>query len=254
MDLVSCLDNAPCVLMEGALGERLKREHGLEFDEHVAMAGLVYDAQGRAALTQLWSEYAGIARDNALPLLVTTPTRRANRERVAASCFDESIILDNVVLLRSIQGLSPAGVYVGGLMGCRGDAYRATDVLPATQARAFHSWQAGLFAEAGVDFLYAGIMPALSETIGMAQAMEDCGLPYIISFMIRRDGKLPDGTTIHEAIRTVDGRVGHAARLLHDQLRPPGRSVRSALPAVQCDGTRAISLLGHPGQRIAAAP
>ncbi len=208
MDLVSCLGSAPSVLMEGALGERLKREYGLEFDEHVAMAGLVYDDEGRAALTELWSEYAGIARHNALPLLVSTPTRRANRERVAASRYDESIILDNVALLRSIQEPNPAGVYVGGLMGCRGDAYRATDVLPVAQARALHSWQAGLFAEAGADFLYAGIMPALPETIGMAQAMGDSGLPYIISFMIRKNGRLLDATTIHEAIRTVDGHAG----------------------------------------------
>lgn len=208
MDLLSCLGNAPCVLMEGALGERLKREHGLVFDEHVGMAALVYDDEGRAALTELWSEYAGIARRNALPLLVSTPTRRANRERVAASRFDESIIRDNVVLLRSIRELSRAEVSVGGLMGCRGDAYGAADVLPAAQARAFHSWQTGLFAEAGADFLYAGIMPALSEAIGMAQAMGDSGLPYFISFMIRKNGRLLDGTTIDEAIRTIDGRVG----------------------------------------------
>lgn len=53
-----------------------------------------------------------------------------------------------------------------------------------------------MFLEAKVDFLYAGIMPALVEAIGMARAMENTGLPYIISFMIRSDGKLIDGTTI----------------------------------------------------------
>jgi S-methylmethionine-dependent homocysteine/selenocysteine methylase len=51
-------------------------------------------------------------------------------------------------------------------------------------------------------------MPALSEAVGMAQAMGDSGLPYIISFMIRKNGRLLDGTTIHEAIRTVDDCVG----------------------------------------------
>jgi S-methylmethionine-dependent homocysteine/selenocysteine methylase len=47
-------------------------------------------------------------------------------------------------------------------------------------------------------------MPALSESIGMANAMENTGLPYIISFMIRDDGKLVDGTTIHNAISNID--------------------------------------------------
>lgn len=89
-------------------------------------------------------------------------------------------------------------------MGCKGDAYKATDVLSEEEAFEFHSWQSSLFAEAKADFLYAGIMPALSEAIGMASAMGNTGLPYIISFMIRNDGKLIDGTTIHEAIRTID--------------------------------------------------
>jgi S-methylmethionine-dependent homocysteine/selenocysteine methylase len=207
MDLISCLDSSPIALMEGALGERLKREYRLQPDEHVALAGLCYDSRGRAALTELWSEYAAIAHRHDLPLLAATPTRRAGRERVAASRYAASIIRDNVELLREVQRGSSAGIQAGGLMGCKGDAYRATDVLPVAEARAFHSWQADLFAEAGADFLYAGIMPALPEATGMALAMGDSGLPYIVSFMIRRDGRLLDGTTIHEAIQTIDESV-----------------------------------------------
>ena len=207
MDFASCLAAGSSVLMEGALGERLKREYQLRFDEHVAMAGLVYEAQGRAALIELWSEYADIAQLHGLPLLATTPTRRANRERVSASRYDRSIIRDNVSLLRGLQEQSSAEVHVGGLMGCKGDAYRPTDVLPAAEARSFHAWQAGLFAEAGADFLYAGIMPVLPEAIGMAQAMGDSGLPYIISLMIRDNGRLLDGATIHDAIQTIDSSV-----------------------------------------------
>jgi len=206
-DLRTRLDAAQSVLMEGALGERLKREYRLHPDDHIALAGLVYDACGREALTALWNEYADIARRHGLPLLATTPTRRANRERVAASRYGESIVRDNVSLLCAVQRQSPADMHVGGLMGCRGDAYRATDVLPAADARAFHSWQAELFAEAGAEFLYAGIMPALPEATGMALAMGDSGLPYIISFMIRKDGRLLDGTTIGEAIHAIDESV-----------------------------------------------
>ena len=36
--------------MEGALGERLKREYHLAFDKNVVMAGLVYSENGRNAL------------------------------------------------------------------------------------------------------------------------------------------------------------------------------------------------------------
>lgn len=75
-------------------------------------------------------------------------------------------------------------MYIGGLMGCKGDAYKATDILTMEEARAFHSWSVQLYENAGVDFLFAGIMPALSEAVGMAQAMEETKIPYIISFMM----------------------------------------------------------------------
>ena len=42
--------------------------------------------------------------------------------------------------------------------------------------------------EADVDFLYAGIMPVLSEAAGMARAMSETGLPYIISFTVQQNG------------------------------------------------------------------
>ncbi len=44
-------------LMEGALGERLKREYHLTLDENLALAKLVLLPEGRAALKELWEQY-----------------------------------------------------------------------------------------------------------------------------------------------------------------------------------------------------
>lgn len=204
MTFEACYSRSPAILMEGALGERLKREYGMPFDPHVAMAGLVYGSESRTALTNIWSEYIHTAEKYSLPFIATTPTRRANRERVSASRFDEHIMDDNIQFLRQIQKATKTEMYIGALMGCKGDAYQATDVLTVEKAREFHSWQADLSAKAGTDFLFAGIMPALPEAIGMAKAMEATGLPYIISFMIRKNGRLIDGTSIHDAIQAID--------------------------------------------------
>ena len=193
--------------MEGALGERLKREYGLKIDGTVAMANLVYEESGRAALLNLWSEYIDIARRYQLPFMATTPTRRANRERVSLSNYSERIIFDNVDFLRKIQRNSGIEMYVGGLMGCKGDAYTGEGALTEGEALDFHKWTAELFQKAGVDFLYAGIMPALPEAAGLAEAIDQTGLPYIISFTIQKDGKLIDGTTIADAIAYIDART-----------------------------------------------
>ena len=207
MNFRECMQSGRDILMEGALGERLKREYGLTIDGIVAMASLVYTQEGREALRALWSGYADIARRYDLPFLATTPTRRANQERIARSEFTEAIFRDNVEFLKQLQKDSGIEMYVGGLMGCKGDAYTGEGALSEEEACAFHRWTAEHFRDAGVDFLYAGIMPALPEAAGLAQAIDDTGIPYVISFTIQKDGKLIDGTTIADAIRYIDDRT-----------------------------------------------
>lgn len=161
-----CFRQSSTLLMEGALGERLKREEHILFDPHVAMAGLIYEERPREALRRLWNEYIGIAEKYGFPCMVTTPTRRANRERVAHSLFTDTIIQDNVRFLQDFRAAAKKiPLFIGGLMGCRGDAYTATDVLSVREAEAFHCWQAEAFGRAGADFLFAGIMPVLSEAV-----------------------------------------------------------------------------------------
>ena len=188
------------ILMEGALGERLKREYHLTIDETVAMASLIYEEKGRLALKDLWEEYIDIARRYHLPFMATTPTRRANKERVDSSAYDKSIISDNVEFLREIKNAANIEMYIGGLLGCKGDAYTGENALSMEEARLFHSWQVDLFKEADVDFMMAGIMPTLPEAAGMSMAMSDSGVPYIISFTIQENGRLIDGHTIDYAI------------------------------------------------------
>ncbi len=207
MSFDSCYEKSPVILMEGALGERLKREYNFRYDDNVALANIIYRSGGKKALCELWNQYIDVAKNYNFPFIATTPTRRANKARVLKAGFDKSIILDNVSFLKEIQKAADVEMYIGGLMGCKGDAYKATEVLSPDEAHKFHSWQADLFMQAGVDFLFAGIMPALSEALGIAKAMEETNLPYIISFMIRPDGRLLDGTAIHNAIFQIDNSV-----------------------------------------------
>ena len=82
MDFETCIASYSSVLMEGALGERLKREYGLTINGSVAMADLIYSQQGRLALETLWRSYMRIAEKYNLPFLATTPTRRDNKQQV----------------------------------------------------------------------------------------------------------------------------------------------------------------------------
>ncbi len=204
MNFIECVKNSKNILMEGALGERLKREFNLSFDENVVMSGLVYTNDGRNALKKLWSEYAEIAWKYNLPFLATTPTRRTNRERVEVSGFDSGIIKANVDFLRQIQKEQKGEMYIGGLMGCKGDAYTGIGALNRQESQIFHEWEVSLFAEEKVDFLYAALMPNVEEAAGVALAIQKYRIPYIISLTIKKDGCLIDGTTISKAIQYID--------------------------------------------------
>jgi S-methylmethionine-dependent homocysteine/selenocysteine methylase len=170
----------------------------------VIYAGLIYDSFARSALAELYGQYLAIARDFDLPIMLMTNTRRANSERVARSPFDCNIMCDYTDFLYEVISRYDCEAYVGGMTGCRGNAYSGGKGLSFEEAVEFHSWQIDAFRARKPDFMYAAIMPCLPEAAGVAKAFETLELPYIISFMINREGRLLDGNTINDAILAID--------------------------------------------------
>jgi len=80
-------------------------------------------------------------------------------------------------------------------------------ILGVEASYTFHQRQTKQFQKEKIDFLFAGIMPEINETIGMAHAMAETNIPYIISFMLKKDGCLMDGTPLSDAIRIIDEQV-----------------------------------------------
>jgi homocysteine S-methyltransferase len=202
------LERFPCILGEGAVIERLRRNSGLELDPYLVNSAFIYEGAKRAALETICRQYLDIGRDSGLPLLMSTPTWRASRERIdAAGHAGRDVNGDNVRYLeelRSSYGEYAEKVVICGLMSCRGDAYAPAEALAVNEALKFHAWQAGKLADAGVDFLLAATLPALSEATGLALAMAATGTPYVISFVVRPAGTLLDGTPLKEAVAAID--------------------------------------------------
>ena len=196
------------VLMEGAVVERVRRGAPSLFDPLLANAPLIYDDAGRALLRRIYEEYIGIARVHAIPLLSLAPTWRANPDRLAASAFaGRDLNGDAVRFLQDIRratGDDRAAVYIGGLMGCRGDAYKPQEALARDAARVFHAVQAGALARAGADYLMASTMPEIHEALGLAEALAATGCPYLVSFIVRPSGNLLDGTPLDDAMARID--------------------------------------------------
>lgn len=202
------LERQSCILGEGAVIERLRRNSGLDLDPDVVNSAFIYDDSKRAALDSIYRQYLDIGSQYGLPSLLSTPTWRASQERIASAGYagtdvngDNFRFLDE---LRSEYGSYARKVVICGLLSCRGNAYDHSEALAVDAAQKFHAWQAAKLAETGVDFLLAATLPALSEATGLALALAATGKPYIISFVARPEGTLLDGTPFKDAFAAID--------------------------------------------------
>ncbi len=203
MDFLELIRGAGPVLTEGAVIERLRRDPRCDLNEHVLHAGLLYPPDMRTLLANMYREYLEIGREAGLPLVVLTPTWRANEERLKlAGLNDRDVNGDAVRFLRSVSTRFDAPI--AGCIGCRGDAYDPSNALTSAEAERFHAYQVGALAGAGADLLLAGTLPAVSEALGIAKAMASTGAPYLLSFIVTADGRVLDGTPLGEAIHSID--------------------------------------------------
>jgi homocysteine S-methyltransferase len=192
-----------------------------------------------------------------LGILVCTPTWRANPERLARAKLPSvrQVAADAVALLteiRSSYGMFGQRIFIGGLMGCKGDAYAPREALDSHSAERFHSEQAHALAQAGADFLLAATLPAFSEALGLAQACSKVEIPYLLSFVLRPDGSLLDGRPVVEAITRIDEAVTPApAAYLANCVHPVNflgalSAAERACPGI---GKRLVGLQGNGSQK-----
>jgi homocysteine S-methyltransferase len=211
MQLPELLARHPFLPAEGAVVERLRRMPGIVLDPVLEHAALIYDERGARAMEAIYRQYLDIAAGAGLPMLCFTPTWRASQERLArAGLADRDANADAFRFLSRIRagyGEASRRILIGGLAGCAGDAYRPAAALDEETARRYHKAQLDALARAGADFLFASTLPAASEAAGLARAMSETGLPYIVSFVLDRRGCLLDGTPLSSVIRSIDARV-----------------------------------------------
>lgn len=211
MKFSDILTDSPLIFTEGAVAERLRREFCVQIDPFVAHSALVYQPENRAILRSIYKQYIDSVRTRDTPILIFTPTRRANPERITqAGLSDKDINGDCgrfLIDTRNEYSDYSHSIFIGGIMGCKGDAYNAKEALPTEDAFSFHRLQAEQLTDGGVDFLFGATLPATSEAIGIAMAMARTGKPYVLSFVIRPNGTLLDGISIHDAISRIDNTV-----------------------------------------------
>ena len=220
------------ILMEASIVESLRRSKDISLHPILVNAPLVYEEAGRRALNKLYQGYIDIAVEAKVPFLMCTPTWRTNHSRVIQTKINTSINIDAVKFLKALresQAIGKESIKIGGMIGCKNDCYKPEESLSAQEAKQFHTWQLDQLKQGGVDFLIAETLPNVEEAIGIARAMDSTDLPYFISFVISRDGRVLDGTDLKSAIKKIDAATTRRAL---------GFMVNCAYPSFLCAATQ----------------
>ena len=142
------LSEHPLVLAEGSVIERVKREFNYELNPYIQNAAMVYNTDGRIILDKIFNQYISVAIKFNLPILNLAPTWRANPENIELAGYKErNVNVDCVKFLNQIRNRyrnNTTKILIGGLMGCKGDAYDPEVALSSEKAYKFHKVQVNL--------------------------------------------------------------------------------------------------------------
>lgn len=199
-------------LTDGGLETTMIFLRGMELRHFAAFELLRTDA-GREALREYYASYADLAVRYGLGFVWETPTWRASPDWGTLMGYSHreirTINREAVVFLRELSEAyaMPHALY-SGQIGPRGDGYLVSARMTIAGARDYHMEQMSALALADVDMLCVLTMNYPEEATGIAMAARELDMPVIISFTVETDGRLPDGTTLADAIRQTDMETG----------------------------------------------
>lgn len=186
-----------------------------DLPEFAAFA-LLDSEPGREALRDYFRPFIELADRTGMPLVLDTPTWRANPDWLALLGYDAAEIgrinADAVELLRGlIAEIAPSvPVAVNGCVGPRFDDYVSEQRMSAEAAEAYHSPQVVALAAAGADRVTSVTTIDAAEAIGVVRAARRVEVPCVVSFTVGADGRLPSGQALVDAIAEVDAATGAA--------------------------------------------
>jgi S-methylmethionine-dependent homocysteine/selenocysteine methylase len=219
--------NNSFVLTEGSIIERLTHEFHINMDAELFNAVLVLDTKKKFILKQIYKEYIDVAVEFGVPIFIFTPTWKVN----AKSCNWNKAKLAHLIrqcceFMFEIKNeyITYDNIYIGGLVGVLNDSYDPSMSLSIENSYNFHKTTIEEFIinKKYINFIIASTLPSLSESLGIAKAISDFSIPYILSFVIRSNGEILDGILLTDVIEQIDNHVkniplGYMVNCVHPQ-------------------------------------
>jgi S-methylmethionine-dependent homocysteine/selenocysteine methylase len=201
------------LITDGGLETDLIFHHGYDLPAFASFP-LVDNEAGRDQLRAYYRDYLAIAAEHGVGAVLEAPTWRANPDWGAQVGYAldplESVnrrAIDLMVELRD-EATGLPHVVISGQIGPRGDGYVVGSAMTADEARRYHSWQIGVFADTPADMVNIMTMNYVDEAIGATLAARDAQIPISVAFTVETDGTLPSGQSLGEAIAATDDATG----------------------------------------------
>lgn len=231
-------------LLDGGLETTLVFHEGVELPLFAAF-DLLSTREGEQRLERYFKPYVDIARQSRRGLILETPTWRASKawgEQLGYSEAELAEINRRAVALaervRELHETEQTPMVISGCIGPKGDGYNPSEAPSIEEARAYHQAQIETFRDTAADLVAALTLNTVDEAIGIVQAAKAAGMPSVVSFTTETDGRLPNGVSLGEAIRTVDEVTGAAPAYFMINCAHPDHFAQALEPGA--DWTRRI--------------
>jgi homocysteine S-methyltransferase len=240
-------------LTDSGLETDLIFNEGFELPEFASFV-LVDDVQGTAALEAYFRRHVDIAVQHGCGVILEAPTWRASRDwgsRIGYPAAELRRVNESAAgVLSQVRGeyqdAASSPVVASGCIGPRADAYRPAECMGEDEAEGYHSEQIAILAATEVDLVHAMTITYAAEAIGIARAAGGAGVPAAISFTTETDGRLPDGTSLADAVAAVDAATGgspvyygvNCAHPSHFASALPGGAIGARVRSVRANASR----------------
>jgi len=203
-------------LAEGGQETEIMYRHGYDLPEF-AMYPLLENPAAMADLKAMYARVLDAAAENGVNTILSGLDYRASPDWGAKLGYSRSALSDAlqqcIAFLREVARPYEGQIdeiLIGGIIGPRGDAYALNRTITAEEAEDYHGFQLGVLKSAKVDVVNAMTFNNIPEAVGVARAAAREGLPLGLGFTLTGDNRLKSGSSLKEAIESVDAAAGNA--------------------------------------------
>lgn len=203
-------------LSEGGTETELMYKYGFELPEF-ALFPLLENPAAVTQMKDMFRQYLDVVAKHNMCALMGGLDYRASPDwgkllgYSAQSLADAN--LQSIEFLREISSEYKTDIpeiLIQGLIGPRADAYERNKTITANEAEDYHSVQLETLKKAEVDLALAITFNNIPESIGVARAAKNIGVPIAISLALDGTSKLNSGDTLADAISAIDKETNHA--------------------------------------------